>query len=73
MLEVFGVTISEGAIADILARAEAPLLAAAAPIAACVRASCSATIWVKAGDNQDECPDRAAGGMIVAADRRGNA
>ena len=34
---------------------------------------CSATIWVKAGDNQDECPDRAAGGMIVAADRRGNA
>jgi transposase len=39
MLEVFGVTISEGAIADILARAEAPLLAAAAPIAACVRAS----------------------------------
>ena len=39
MAEVFGVTISEGAIATILARAEAPLLAAAAPIAAAVRAS----------------------------------
>jgi transposase len=39
MAEVFGVTISEGAIANILARAEAPLLAAAAPIAASVRAS----------------------------------
>ena len=39
MAEVFGVTISEGAIANILARAEAPLLAAAAPIAAAVRAS----------------------------------
>ena len=23
--------------------------------------ACSATIWVKAGDNQDECPDRAVG------------
>ena len=39
MAEVFGVTISEGAIANILARAEAPLLAATAPIAAAVRAS----------------------------------
>jgi transposase len=39
MAEVFGVTISEGAIANILARAEAPLLAAAVPIAAAVRAS----------------------------------
>jgi len=39
MAEVFGVTISEGAIANILARAEVPLLAAATPIAACVRAS----------------------------------
>jgi transposase len=39
MAEVFGLTISEGAIANILARAEAPLLAAAAPIAAVVRAS----------------------------------
>ena len=39
MAEVFGVTISQGAIANILARAEAPLLAAAAPIAAAVRAS----------------------------------
>jgi len=39
MAEVFGVTISEGAIANILTRAEAPLLAAAAPIAAAVRAS----------------------------------
>jgi transposase len=37
--EVFGLTISEGAIANILARAEAPLLAAAAPIADAVRAS----------------------------------
>ena len=39
MTEVFGLTISEGAIANILARAEAPLLAAAAPIAAAVRVS----------------------------------
>jgi transposase len=39
MAEVFGLTISEGAIANMLARAEAPLLAAAAPIAAVVRAS----------------------------------
>ena len=39
MAELFGVTISEGAIANILARAQAPLLAAAAPIAAAVRAS----------------------------------
>jgi transposase len=37
--EVFGLSISEGAIANILARAEAPLLAAAAPIADAVRAS----------------------------------
>ena len=36
---VFGLTISEGAIANILARAEAPLLAAAAPMADAVRAS----------------------------------
>ncbi len=39
MAEVFGLTISEGAIANMLARAEAPLLAAAAPIADAVRAS----------------------------------
>lgn len=39
MAEAFGLVISEGAIANILARAEAPLLAAAAPIAAAVRAS----------------------------------
>ena len=39
LAEMFGLTISEGAIANILARAEAPLLAAAAPIAAAVRAS----------------------------------
>lgn len=39
LAEVFGVTISEGAIANILARAQAPLVAAAAPIAASVRAS----------------------------------
>ena len=39
MREVFGLTISEGAIANILARAQAPLLAAAAPMAAAVRAS----------------------------------
>jgi transposase len=37
--EVFGVAISEGAIANILARAQEPLVAAAAPIAAAVRAS----------------------------------
>jgi len=37
--EVFGLTLSEGAIANILARAETPLLAAAAPIAAAVRES----------------------------------
>ena len=39
MSEVFGLTISEGAIANILARAQTPLLAAAAPMAAAVRAS----------------------------------
>ena len=39
LAEMFGLTISEGAIANILARAEAPLLAAATPIAAAVRAS----------------------------------
>ena len=39
LAEVFGLTISEGAIANILARAQAPLLAAAAPIADAVRAS----------------------------------
>ena len=39
MAEVFGLSISEGAIANILARAQTPLLAAAAPIAAAVRAS----------------------------------
>ena len=39
MAEVFGVVISEGAIANILARAQAPLVAAAGPIAAAVRAS----------------------------------
>lgn len=39
MGEVFGLTISEGAIANILARAEKPLLAACVPIAAAVRAS----------------------------------
>jgi len=37
--EVFGVSISEGAIGNILARAQAPLLAAVAPIADAVRAS----------------------------------
>jgi len=39
MAEVFAVSLSEGAIANILARAEAPLLAAVQPIAAAVRAS----------------------------------
>ncbi len=39
LAEAFGVSISEGAIANILARAEAPLQAAAVPIAAAVRAS----------------------------------
>ena len=39
MGEVFGLTISEGAIANILARAQTPLLAAAAPMAAAVRTS----------------------------------
>ena len=39
MTEVFGVTISEGAIANILARAQAPLVAAAEPLAQAVRAS----------------------------------
>ena len=37
--EVFGVTISEGAIANILARAEAPMIAAAETIAEQIRAS----------------------------------
>ncbi len=39
MGEVFGLSISEGAIANILARAQTPLLAAAATIGAAVRAS----------------------------------
>ena len=39
MDEVFGVTISEGAIANILARAEAPMIVAAEKIAQTVRAS----------------------------------
>ena len=39
MGEVFGLTISEGAIANILARAQTPLLASVAPMAAAVRAS----------------------------------
>ena len=39
MHEVFGLTISEGAIANLLDRAKAPLLAAMVPIAAAVRAS----------------------------------
>jgi len=39
MAEVFGLTISEGAISNILARAEAPLTRAAAAIAAAVRSS----------------------------------
>jgi transposase len=39
MAEVFGVTISEGAIANILARAQAPLVAAAEPLAQAVRTS----------------------------------
>ena len=39
LAEVFGLQISEGAIANVLARAEAPLLAATAPIAAAVRTS----------------------------------
>jgi hypothetical protein len=39
MAEVFGLSISEGAIATILARAEAPLVAAADTITAAVRAS----------------------------------
>ena len=39
LVELFGLVISESAIANILARAEAPLLAAAAPIADAVRAS----------------------------------
>jgi transposase len=37
--EVFGVTISEGAIANILARAQAPLVGAAQPLAQAVRTS----------------------------------
>jgi transposase len=39
MHEVFGLTISEGALANMLARARAPLLAAVVPIAAAVRTS----------------------------------
>src|SRR5665213_3820105 len=39
MGEVFGLTVSEGAIANILARAQTPLLAAVAPMAAPMRAS----------------------------------
>jgi len=39
MTEVFGVTISEGAIANILARAQTPLVTAAEPLAQAVRSS----------------------------------
>jgi transposase len=39
MVEVFGVTISEGAIGNILARAQAPLVIAAQPLAQAVRTS----------------------------------
>lgn len=39
LAEVFGLTLSDGAITKILARDEAPLLAATAPIVAAVRAS----------------------------------
>ena len=39
MTEVFGVTISKGAIADIVARARAPLVGAAQPLAQAVRTS----------------------------------
>ena len=39
MADVFGLAISEGAVANILARAEVPLLAAVVPIAEAVRAS----------------------------------
>ena len=39
MAEVFGVTISEGAIANILARAQAPLVGATQPLAQAVRTS----------------------------------
>jgi len=39
MAEVFGVTISQGAIANILARAQAPLVGAAQPLAQAVRTS----------------------------------
>jgi transposase len=39
MAEVFGVTISEGAIANILARAQAPLVVAAQPLTQAVRTS----------------------------------
>jgi transposase len=39
MAEVFGVTISQGAIANILARAQAPLVVAAQPLAQAVRSS----------------------------------
>jgi transposase len=39
MAEVFGVTLSEGAIANILARAQAPLVVAAQPLAQAVRTS----------------------------------
>jgi transposase len=41
LAEVFGLTISEGAIGNILARAKTPLLAATAPIAA----PCAAVRW----------------------------
>jgi transposase len=39
MAEVFGITISEGAIANVLARAQAPLVGAAQPLAQAVRTS----------------------------------
>ena len=43
------------------------------PVLTAARIVCSATIWVKAGDNQGACFDRAASRMIVAVDRCCNA
>ncbi|MEJ7715967.1 MAG: transposase [Thermoleophilaceae bacterium] len=62
MGEVFGLSISEGALSNILARAQTPLLAATAPIAAAVTASrvvcrdeTSARVRARPGGNGSSC------------------
>jgi transposase len=75
MDEVFGVTISEGAIANLLARAEAPMIIAAEKIAEEVRSSAVvASDETSAGQGQDLVAMGAVvvdGGLSRDADSRG--